>query len=125
MFQVDLASGVPIYEQLINNVVRLASYGVIKSGDKLPPVRVLAAQLGVNPNTVAKAYRELEQMGYVYTVVGSGSYVKENAEQHVFRKKIALDEFRKACVQAFALGIAKQELFDSVEEVFKGGDSVD
>ena len=64
MFQIDFASRVPIYEQLVQNIIKLASAGVIKSGDKLPPVRTLASQLGINPNTAAKAYGILESEGY-------------------------------------------------------------
>ncbi|MCA9746018.1 MAG: GntR family transcriptional regulator, partial [Ruminococcus sp.] len=55
MFTIDFTSRVPIYEQICNNVIRLASAGVFKSGDRLPPVRTVAKEIGVNPNTVAKA----------------------------------------------------------------------
>ena len=57
MFNLDLSSRTPIYEQLYNNVVRLISSGALKAGDKLPPVRALACDLSVNPNTVSKAYK--------------------------------------------------------------------
>ena len=66
MFTIDFTSRVPIYEQICNNVIRLASAGVFKSGDRLPPVRTVAKEIGVNPNTVAKAYRTLEIDGYIY-----------------------------------------------------------
>lgn len=65
MFTIDFTSRVPIYEQICNNVIRLASAGVFKSGDRLPPVRTVAKEIGVNPNTVAKAYRTLEIDGYI------------------------------------------------------------
>ena len=64
MFQINTASGVPIYEQLIHNVTRLTDSGVLKPHDRLPSVRSLAVELGINPNTVAKAYRELETRGF-------------------------------------------------------------
>ena len=60
MIQIDLTSRVPIYEQICTNIIRLASAGVLKPGDKLLPVRSLASELGINPNTVAKAYKLLE-----------------------------------------------------------------
>ncbi|MBQ1638530.1 MAG: GntR family transcriptional regulator, partial [Ruminococcus sp.] len=67
MFQINTASGVPIYEQLIHNVTRLTDSGVLKPHDRLPSVRSLAVELGINPNTVAKAYRELETRGFIYS----------------------------------------------------------
>ena len=66
MFTIDFTSRVPIYEQICNNVIRLASAGVFKSGDRLPPVRTVAKEIGVNPNTVAKAYRTLETVSYTH-----------------------------------------------------------
>ena len=59
MFQIDTASRVPIYEQLKNSIVNLAAAGVLKPDDQLPPVRTMALELGINPNTVAKAYKLL------------------------------------------------------------------
>lgn len=69
--------GVPIYVQLVNQVKYLVSSGRLAAGEKLPPVRKLAEQLLVNPNTVARAYRELEQEGIVSTRQGSGVFVAE------------------------------------------------
>jgi GntR family transcriptional regulator len=69
--------GVPIYVQLVNQVKYLVSSGRLTAGEKLPPVRKLAEQLLVNPNTVARAYRELEQEGIVSTRQGSGVFVAE------------------------------------------------
>ena len=65
MIQIDLTSRVPIYEQICTNIIRLASAGVLNPGDKLLPVRSLASELGINPNTVAKAYKLLENDGYI------------------------------------------------------------
>ena len=75
MIQIDLTSRVPIYEQICTNIIRLASAGVLRPGDKLLPVRSLASQLGINPNTVAKAYKLLEGDGYIISNVGRGSYL--------------------------------------------------
>lgn len=77
MFTIDFTSRVPIYEQICNNVIRLASAGVFKSGDRLPPVRTVAKEIGVNPNTVAKAYRTLEIDGYIYSTVGRGTFMTD------------------------------------------------
>jgi len=71
------ADGVPIYIQIVNQVKHLAASGRLTPGDELPPIRVLAEQLLVNPNTVARAYLELERAGVVTKRHGSGTYVAE------------------------------------------------
>jgi GntR family transcriptional regulator len=76
--QIHIANdGVPIYLQIINQVKRLISSGRLGAGDELPPIRVLAEQLVVNPNTVARAYLELERAGIVTKRQGAGTYVAE------------------------------------------------
>lgn len=125
MFQLDFASRVPIYEQLCNNVIKLASAGVIKPGDKLPPVRTLAAQLGVNPNTVAKSYRILESNEYIYSTVGRGTFLTEKLSKDSAQAIIALDEFKKAAENAYLFGVNKDELLGIVNKTFEGGKNVD
>lgn len=120
MFQIDLASRTPIYEQLVQNIVRLASAGVIKSGDKLPPVRALAGQLGINPNTAAKAYRMLESEGYIYTVVGSGSFMSDKLQNSAL-KMVAVNEFMSATKKAQIYGATKEELTGIINNTFEGG----
>ncbi len=69
--------GVPIYQQIINQVKYMVASGRMVPGDELPAIRVLAEQLVVNPNTVARAYRELETLGIVTSRHGSGTYISE------------------------------------------------
>ena len=83
MFQVDLKTRVPIYRQVLDNFKRLIYSGALKQGDRIPSIRDLAKQLGVNPNTVQKAYRELEEKGYFYTVQGQGSFISSPPESQV------------------------------------------
>ena len=125
MFQIDFASRVPIYEQLCTNIIKLASAGVFKSGDKLPPVRILASQLGINPNTVAKAYRELESQGYIFSTVGRGSFLTDKLTENCARKMIALDNFREAAKNACLFGVSKEEMTEILENTFKGGKDFD
>ena len=125
MFQVDFASRVPIYEQLCTNIIKLASAGVIKSGDKLPSVRILASQLGVNPNTVAKAYRELENNGYIFSTVGRGSFLTDKLSENSAQKMHAVEEFEKAVVNAQTFGVSKEQLITIIDNTFKGGQSSD
>lgn len=75
MFQIDLKSRKAIYEQVIDNFKRLISTGVLKKDEKVPSVREMAKVLTINPNTIQKAYRELESQGYFYTVLGQGSFI--------------------------------------------------
>ena len=125
MFQIDPGSQYPIYEQIINNVIKLASLGVIKPGDRLPPVRVLASQLGINPNTVAKAYRELEERGYLCSAVGRGSFLSDKASQSSAQKDMALKEFSVVCRKAVSIGATKDELIKELERVMIGGFDID
>src|SRR5665647_1776290 len=77
MFQLDLKSRKSIYEQIVDNCKELIVAGVLVSKDKLPSVRELSVTLTVNPNTIQKAYRQLEQNGWIYTVSGLGCFVSE------------------------------------------------
>ena len=72
MIQIDLQSRVPLYEQLQEQIIRLSMLGILDENQQLPSVRALAREVGVNPNTVAKAYQQLEQQGIIYTVSGKG-----------------------------------------------------
>lgn len=125
MFQIDFASRVPIYEQLCTNIIKLASAGVFKSGDKLPPVRILASQLGINPNTVAKAYRELESQGYIFSTVGRGSFLTDKLTENCAQKMLAIESFREAAKNACLFGVSKEEMTEILENTFKGGKNFD
>ena len=122
MVQVNFASRVPIYEQIVKGFINLASAGVMKSGDKLPPVRTLAAELGINPNTVAKAYRELENDGYIYSTVGRGSFLTDRLENSA-QKMIALDRFAKSTNEAHMYGASRGQLIEIIDSVYGGGET--
>ena len=97
MFQIDLKSRIPIYTQIVDNFKRLIISGVIIPDEKAPSVRDLAQELMVNPNTVQKAYRELETQGYFYTVPGQGNFIgtpdgKREVGAHVLRLKEVIAE---------------------------------
>lgn len=124
MVQINFASRVPIYEQIVQGFIKLASVGVMKSGDKLPPVRSLATELGINPNTVAKAYRELESGGYIYSTVGRGSFLTDKLENSA-QKLIALDKFTEDTKEAHIYGVKRDELFEIIDNVYKGGKTLD
>ena len=78
MFVIDAQSKLPIFEQLKKQILEFITIGVLVPNDKLPSVRSLASQIGVNPNTVAKAYQELELQGFIYSEKGKGCFIADN-----------------------------------------------
>jgi GntR family transcriptional regulator len=85
--QISASDGVPIYQQIVSQVKYLIAAGRLQAGEELPPIRVLAEQLTVNPNTVARAYLELEHAGIVTKRHGSGTYVSETRSPVPQREK--------------------------------------
>jgi GntR family transcriptional regulator len=86
--RINSSDGVPIYVQILNQVKHLVASGRLAPGEEIPPIRVLAEQLVVNPNTVARAYLELERAGVVTKRHGAGTYVSENRSPMAHREKI-------------------------------------
>lgn len=125
MFSVNFQSSTPVYRQIYENVVRLVSLGILKPNEKLPPVRALAPELGVNPNTVSKAYNLLESDGYIYSTVGRGSFVCENIDIVATEQENAKADLRKALVKSHSLGISKREVDNMVKEIYTGGEEND
>src|SRR5690554_6769321 len=78
MFALDYKTKVPIYEQIQDQVISFIALGLFKPNEQLPAVRQLATDLGVNPNTVAKAYQQLEHLGYIVSQTGRGSFISDN-----------------------------------------------
>jgi GntR family transcriptional regulator len=87
MFSVDFQSRVPIYEQIVNQVERFIVTGILKENEQLPSVRQIAFDLGINPNTIQRAYTELEHKGIIVTVVGKGSFITDKTSS-IINKKI-------------------------------------
>lgn len=122
MFTINYQSREPIYEQLYNNVVRLIGMGVFSPHEKLPTVRALAQQLGINPNTVSKSYQMLEQNGYIYSAVGKGSFVADNSAVVNGKREEAKKELVKAVKAASDVGITNEEVIAAVNDIYFGGD---
>ena len=85
MIHLDYRDSRPIYEQVKDSLRRLMVTGVLAPGDKLPSVRSMASQLSINPNTIQRAYAELEAEGYIYSVAGRGSFVSAGDGEHLRR----------------------------------------
>jgi GntR family transcriptional regulator len=84
---INLADGVPIYRQVVNQVKYLVASGLLQPGEELPPIRTLALQLKVTPNTIVKAYDELESSGVVHKRQGSGTFVSEERPRLAHRER--------------------------------------
>ncbi|QZY55945.1 GntR family transcriptional regulator [Crassaminicella profunda] len=129
MFQIDLTSRKPIYEQVMNQFKQLIIKEVLGADEKIPSVRELAKQLTINPNTIQKAYRELERQGYVYSVKGRGNFVcgkirKVDEEKLNKLKK----QIQNSLSELIYLGIEKEELIELIETTYstiKGGSKND
>ncbi len=112
------SDGIPIYLQIINQVKHLAAAGRLAPGEELPPIRVLAEQLVVNPNTVARAYLELERAGLVTKRHGAGTYMSQAPSPLSRREKIKLLTQRADAllVEADHLDVGFPEVLDLVRE---------
>lgn len=122
MFQLDLKSRKSIYEQVIDNLKELIMTGTLPTDEKLPSVRELSKKITVNPNTVQKAYRELERQGYVYTTSGVGTFVADIGGVRPDAKELELakakldDDFRQLMFLGLNFEEAKEMALDIIEE---------
>ena len=106
----------PIYEQIQTGLRRLMLTGVLPPGSRLPSVRELAGQLAINPNTIQRAYRELEADGYILSVAGKGSFVAQVDQLAEQQKKQAVDAFRAAAQKLRQLGLTQAQLAQLLTE---------
>ena len=119
MFVVDVMSRVPVYEQIIKQVKEQVLTGVLKEGDKLPSVRSLSVKLSINPNTIQKAYTELDRRQLIITVPGKGSFISEKAIEVVgANSREKMTELNKIIRELALAGVTKEEIINNIEEVF-------
>ena len=112
MITIDVTGRAPIYEQIVRSVCGEIARGVYKENDRIPAARALAKELGLNPNTVAKAYSILERDGIIYSVAGKGCFVAKHEGR---ADKRLTDDFEQKAREALAAGVPKQTLIDIVE----------
>ena len=115
MFKIDIKSSIPIYEQLTEQVKRGVIQGLLSPGDALPSVRRLAADIGVNPNTVAKAYRELEHQKVIITLRGKGTVINEVPKA---ADTEAADKMRPYITELIYAGKTKDEILKTVSDIY-------
>lgn len=118
MIKLDLQSRIPIYEQLKNQIGQLVLAGELKADDQLPSVRQFARDLGINPNTVQKAYQDLERDGLIYSVSGRGNYINPDPDLRARLINEQVSDFRLAVNKAKASGIDKKTATGIVTEVY-------
>ena len=110
MISINTRDPRPIYLQIKENAIRLILSGVMKTDERLPSVRELAGSLAINPNTIQRAYRELESEGFIYSVSGRGSYVAALSEIDQGRHAAKKAEFKAAARELMNLGMPRAEL---------------
>ncbi|AEB25140.1 GntR family transcriptional regulator [Bacillus amyloliquefaciens] len=126
MIQIDPRSSTPIYEQIIQQLKELCLKGIMKPGDKLPSVRELETIIIANPNTVSKAYKELERDGVIETLRGRGTYISENAKKTLVEGKMTMikEQLKQLIIDAHYAGVELEKLQEWIKEIsadVKGG----
>lgn len=118
MFELDNKSRLPIYEQIVNEMQAQVVKGILEPGDRVPSIRELAALLGINPNTVSKAYQELERLEILSTVKGRGTFITEQTGKMLSEKTLldAKKRLKEAIIHLKALGISEAEINNWVKE---------
>lgn len=123
-FRLDLHSGVPVYRQLIDQVLGGIAGGVLTPGDQLPTVRQVAVDLSINPNTVARAYREMEIRGVLDTQQGTGTFVSNQPvkQDEVERERRLAQIVGDFVARAGAAGFTVNDLLEQLQERTNGSD---
>ena len=116
MISLNYRDSRPIYEQIRDGLRKLIVTGALSADEKLPSVRALAAQLAINPNTIQRAYNELEGEGYIYSVPGKGSFAAANAAADSPPRAERRTPVRVLHSELRYLGVSQQELLNLVKE---------
>ncbi|MCI8606342.1 MAG: GntR family transcriptional regulator [Hungatella sp.] len=126
MIILDYRDRRPIYEQIVERFQELMMSGGLEQDAQLPSVRSLAMDLSINPNTIQRAYAELERKGYIYSVKGKGSFVADNSALKDSRRQAVLQKQEETALAAAGLGIERETLKDVIDKIYgRGGKSDD
>lgn len=124
MIILDYKDRRPIYEQIVERFQELMVTGVLEKDTQLPSVRSLAMELSINPNTIQRAYAELERQGYIYSVKGKGNFVAENSHIKESKREALCKQQEELAKEAFALGVERERLEGIIHQIYdRGGDS--
>ncbi len=121
MISLNYRDSRPIYEQIKDGLRKLIVTGAIAADEKLPSVRALATQLSINPNTIQRAYNELEGEGYIYSVPGKGSFATGDHDANTARRQELWEKARELLAELRYLGVTREELTALLEEEPSGG----
>ena len=119
MISLNYRDSRPIYEQIKDGLRKLIVTGAMQPDEKLPSVRALAQQLSINPNTIQRAYNELESEGYIYSVPGKGSFASGNTGAEESRRQELKEKLRELVTELKYLGVSEDELLSLVKEEAK------
>ena len=119
MIRLDYRDARPIYEQVRDGLRSLMVTGVLAAGEKLPSVRSLATELAINPNTIQRAYNELEAEGYIYSVAGKGSFVSGTADADAARRETLRADVKKLLNELRYLGVTEADAAALIKEVYE------
>ena len=122
LININFRDARPIYRQVKEGFCRLILSGALPPGYKLPSVRELAASLTINPNTIQRAYRELEQENYIVSVPGKGSFVCQVDRAAQARRRELLENFRQLTKELEQLGVSREQLMEELKEGAKKND---
>lgn len=117
MIIIDYKDTRPIYEQVVDKFIDLILKGGLKPDEQMPSVRSLAVDISINPNTIQKAYMELERRGYIYTVKGRGNFVANSENLLSEQKKKQIDEIISLSKKAMGYGATRQEIIEAVQNI--------
>ncbi len=118
MISINYRSALPIYEQIKEGFIKLIMTGALKEGERLPSVRELAAELAINPNTIGRAYRELESDGYIYTATGKGCFVAAQNEARADTAQM-LEDFKANAAKLIFNGVSADALRRELDKIAK------
>ena len=116
MISLNYRDSRPIYEQIRDGLRKLIVTGALSADEKLPSVRALAAQLAINPNTIQRAYTELERQGYIYSIQGKGSFVSDGRYLAEGIRKDWEKQFDAAIEEGLRIGVSYQDMIKILEE---------
>lgn len=117
MISLNYRDSRPIYEQIKEGLKKLIMSGAVAPDEKLPSVRALATQLSINPNTIQRAYNELEGEGYIYSIHGKGSFASAHADPGEARKRELREKIREMTAELRYLGASEEELLELIREM--------
>ena len=119
MVKIDYRDGRPIYEQVADGIEELALRGALPADTQLPSVRQFAMELSINPNTIQRAYAELERQGYIYSIKGKGNFVADNGHVKEAGRQEVLQRQADLAKEACALGVTKEQLWEQIVRIYE------